>query len=244
MEYFVFLLFVALAGIVLAVIVMVKKSRTKKAMSAELKNLPNFSVTQEVIGEDANTGFAFDETLNRICLINGYGSFIETRIMEYSDILSVELFEDGVSMTKTSRGSQLGGALLGGVVFGPLGAVIGGLSGSKKSEDKVKRLDLRMAVNDTANPVHDVNFLNIEVKKSSMIYKAARNNAGHWSAIIEALIKRADSEDEKQESTSSPKAGEFEMINKLRELANLRDEGLLTNEEFAEQKSKLLSSDI
>ena len=226
--------------IVAAIIVIIVNAKARKAMSAELSKLPGFSVTQEVMSEDAKTGFAFDDRSNKICLIAKQGSSIETRVMDYRDILSVEMFEDGESITKTSRGSQLGGALLGGIVFGPLGAVVGGLSGSKKSENKVMRIDLRLAVNDTTSPVHNVNFLLGAVNKSSFTYKQAHKKATHWSAIIEALIKRADVEDAQQEQTGQAVSGSFNISGRLRELAKLRDEGLLTEAEFAAQKTKLL----
>jgi len=231
-----------LAIIAIAVATIISKSKARKAMSTQLKALPNFSVTQEVMSEDAKSGFAFDEMSKKICLISKQGSSIETRIMDYRDILSVELFEDGESVTKTSRSSQLGGALLGGIVFGPLGAVVGGLSGKKISENKVKRLDLRLAVNDTTYPVHDVNFMDIEVKKSSEVYKQAHKKATHWSALIGALIKRADAEDKQRVGQGRQTANQEGTISgKLRELAKLRDDGLLSESEFLSQKAKLLN---
>lgn len=233
--------FLFLLVIIVAVIInVVAKSKAKKAMSAELKSIPGFTVSQEIMGEDAKTGFAYDENSSQICLVNKHGKAISKRVMQNRDILSVEVFEDGESVTKTARGSQLGGALLGGIVFGPLGAVVGGLSGKKKTENKVKRLDLRLAINDTSSPIHDVCFMDVEVKKSSVVYKNAYKNVTHWSAIIETLIKRADDDDRKKQQAGINDMNSVDVPGRIRELAKLREEGLITDEEYAAQKTKLL----
>lgn len=238
MEFFVLFIVAFIIAVIVSITI---NSKAKKAMSAELKTTPDFAVTQEIMGEDAKTGFAFDEVSSKICLISKDGKSITTRVMQYRDILSVELFEDGESITKTARGSQLGRVLLGGIVFGPLGAVVGGLSGKKKTENKVKRLDLRLAINDTNSPIHDICFLDVEVNKSSVLFKNAFKNATHWSASIETLIRRADQEDQEKQQAELKYDRSNDIPERVRELAKLRDEGLLTEEEFAAQKAKLLN---
>jgi hypothetical protein len=56
---------------------------------------------------------AVDDINQKFCVID-----TEIRVFSYKDIVGVELFEDEVQLTKTSRGSQLGGAILGGVLVG------------------------------------------------------------------------------------------------------------------------------
>jgi hypothetical protein len=162
----------------------VKKSSGRKAMIKHIKELPDFDMTQQIMGADGTTGLSVDESRKKVCLVNKSDKTLSSRVVDYRDILSTELFEDGTAVTKTSRSSQLGGALLGGLAFGALGAVVGGLSGSTSSATKVKRIDLQIVVNDVAAPIHRINFLDLESKTDTSIYKQASEKARHWNAII------------------------------------------------------------
>jgi hypothetical protein len=166
-------------------------------------------------------------------------------MITYRDLLSSEVFEDNVTITKTARGSQLGGALIGGLALGGVGAIIGGLSGNKTSSDKVNRIDLRITVNRTGSPVHDINFMNVEGKKNGIIYKTAMKQTRHWHGLLGVLIKRADTEDIAQEGelvVENPKLlQKGSVADELTKLAELQKLGLLTEDEFMVQKAKLLA---
>ena len=160
-------------------------------------------------------------------------------------MLSSEIFVDGETITKTARGSQLGGALIGGLALGGVGAIIGGLSGKTRSSEKVKRVDLRITVNSTKSPLHDINFMDIEGKKDGIVYKSAMDQARHWHGLIAVLIKMADNEDSSKEgfeSLSKEKGDSTaSLADELSKLSDLRDKGVLSEEEFSIQKQKLLS---
>jgi hypothetical protein len=159
----------------------------------------------------------------------------------YKDIFSSEIFEDGVTITKTVRSSQIGGALIGGLALGGVGAVVGGLTGKTQASDKVDKVDLRLTVNDTKNPIFNLNFLNLPMKKNDTQYKQAIERARHWHGLIEVLIKLADNEDKavtKMKDPPKPLVGSI--ADELKKLAELRDEGILSVDEFQQQKLKLL----
>ena len=201
MDFWGWVLLIVFAVVVIAIVQAIGVSKKKKAMEEKLKSLPDFSPTQKIIGNDGDTGLAVDEERKKVVLINNDPSGVNLKPITYRDILSSEIFEDGETITKTARGSQLGGALIGGLALGGVGAIIGGLSGKTKSTEKVKRIDLRIAINDTQSPLHDLNFMDIEVKKDGAVYKSAIEQARHWHGLIAVLIKTADNEDERQEST-------------------------------------------
>jgi hypothetical protein len=46
---------------------------------------------------------------------------LTTRIISYRDLLSSEIFEDGTTITKTVRSSQVGGGLIGAIALGGVG---------------------------------------------------------------------------------------------------------------------------
>ena len=56
----------------------------------------------------------------------------------------------------------------------------------------VKRIVLRLVINDMSNPMYDINFLNMETKKNSLIYNASLNKARHWSGIIDIVIRNSE----------------------------------------------------
>ena len=143
------------------------------SMSQALKALHSFTATQVFVGTNGNSGLAVDEVRSSLCLLttgtpssSRSESFAltredvktETRVIPFRDLLACEILEDGAAITKTSRGSQVVGAAVGGLLLGGMGALIGGLSGSTTTRQTVSSVLLRLTVNDTAQPIHEVYF--------------------------------------------------------------------------------------
>lgn len=127
-----------------------------------------------------------------IDLKNGY----KINKINYLDILESHVIEDNISMTKTSRKSQLGGVFVGGVIAGGIGAIIGGLSSKKTQENKVRKIELVIVINDEINPVLKFSFLdtNNPADKSFNLYKNAYEKAYDWHKTISVMINNADKE--------------------------------------------------
>ncbi len=222
----------------------------KEIINSKLKSLSNFIPSQIIIGQHLNYGLAIDEERNKICLLIITNFFsknpninpnVSTRIIPYKDILSVELFQNGTSITKTVRSSQIGGAVVGGFLLGGAGAVIGGLSGKTETTGKVNHIALRLTINDVKNPLHDIILLDKE--ESEYIYKQQLQLARHWHGIIEVVIKRADEEEKKLqviEQENIKIVPQYSIADEIKKLADLHSSGFLTLEEFQQQKAKLL----
>lgn len=237
------LLFISL-GVIVGIASIVVVSRKKKAMERKLKELQDFSASQKIMGNDGITGIAVDIDRKKVCLIKHHKKDIELKLISNKDILCSEIFEDGETITKSARGSQIGGAIVGGLALGGVGALIGGLSGKTKSSEYINRIDLRITVNDPKTPLHDVNFINVKSKKGGITYKYSMDQARHWHGLIAVLIKHADSEDAEKEKTSnkSDRVSPVQSVSdELIKLSSLRDKGILTEEEFIAQKRKLLA---
>lgn len=245
MDFWGWVLLIVVIGVVGGIAQIVAVSNKKKAMEEKLRSLPDFSPTQRIMGNNGDTGIAIDEERKKVVLIKNGSAGVDLKPITYRDVLSSEIFVDGETITKTARGSQLGGALIGGLALGGVGAIIGGLSGKKRSSEKVKRVDLRITVNDTKSPLHDINFMDIEGKKDGIVYKSAMDQARHWHGLIAVLIKMADNEDSRKEGfeSSSKEKGDStaSLADELSKLSDLRDKGVLSEEEFSIQKQKLLS---
>ncbi|ANY68776.1 hypothetical protein BBD42_21620 [Paenibacillus sp. BIHB 4019] len=185
------LVFIIMAGSGL-VIDTKAKDRVKKQKDKALDEIitaNGITNMQKYVAEYDDFAVVVDELKERLYFID-----YEIREFSLSDVLEVEMIEDEVQITKTSRGSQLGGAVIGGLIAGGVGAVIGGVSGTKTtSSDSVKRIYMKLIVDDTKRPYVTVNFLNEkkEISKKDKKAEKAIEDANHWYGLISVLINRA-----------------------------------------------------
>jgi ribosomal protein L37E/uncharacterized membrane protein len=202
-----------------------------------------FQVSKSLASIDNNLIVAIDNNSKQV----GFVDLSENvKVYSYRDLLEVEVLEDGETVTKTSRSSQIGGALIGGLIAGGTGAIIGGLSGKQTTNEEVKKISLKILVNDIDSPVKKVVLLDKQkaIKKSDHEYRIAKEKALNWHGLIKVLINMADKEDVEKQSAESILTGEknLSVADELSKLAQLHKEGILTKEEFEAEKQKLLSS--
>lgn len=122
-------------------------------------------------------GFSIDEENNKICLFNIDKNVISHKIIGYKDILACEIVEDGVTVTRSARGSQVGGALVGGLLLGGAGAVIGGLSGKKTTSEEIESISFRITVNDLNRPIYEYKLNFVPIKKNEKYRKMLQDKA-------------------------------------------------------------------
>lgn len=208
----------------------------KEKFDLVLSKIDGFESQFEHTSTNFESGIAVDENNKKIALLS---LTAEPRIYSYSDLLAVELTENGQSLTKTSRTSQAANAILGGILLGGVGAIVGALTSAQKTKTKVKSVDIELTINDTAEPVFRINFQNVGDKAGGHINEPAMKNANEWMARFRVIMKQADLED--TGSAADMKAQpELSVAGEIAKLADLRAQGLLTIEEFDFQKSKLL----
>ncbi|MFD2703932.1 hypothetical protein [Salibacterium lacus] len=148
------------------------------------------------LGQNQLSGMAVDETSEKVAIFGRQTpeQDFSFTVVNFEDIIESAIVEDGETVTKTSRGSQVGGALVGGALAGGVGAVIGGLSGKQKSNETVKKMSLNIVVDSIPNPVHEVNFSNRYLKKSKPEYKKYYDFVNNWHKMISVIIKRNETE--------------------------------------------------
>lgn len=228
-----------IGGIILLVLAM-RASRvayhTQKSVGASIAELPEFSCDHEVFGV-GYYGLAIDEKRLKFCLIDKSQKPPLLKVVQIKDVLSCEIIEDGNSVVSTNRGSQLGGALVGGLAFGGVGALAGALSGKKKTIGTATNLALQLTINDTERPIHTIRFIIGETKKD-YLYSGILHTARRWHSLIAVIMKRAAVEIDS--STKYMQAPLHSVADELQKLADLLKMGLLSEAEFAEQKAKLL----
>ncbi|WP_159063392.1 hypothetical protein [Acetivibrio saccincola] len=89
------------------------------------------------------------------------------------DILGVEIYENGNSISKTGTVSMLGRAFIGSLIR-PIGTVIGGVTAKKKSVEIVNKIDVAVSIKNTRKPLIIIPVrISKRTKKNSKKYKRA-----------------------------------------------------------------------
>lgn len=177
--------FILGAGVVVSAIMSVSMSAKKAASDREGLTALGFSpdiFTSLRYGEYV----ALDKTTKRFAIKVGGRLYLK----EFSDIVGVEVEQDGSAVERTNRGSQIDGAITGALVAGPLGMLVGGVSGSKRIEQKSHSITLNVYSRDFDSPNIKVSFLKNAAGAliSSSEYLSARKLAQEWYGRFRAAM--------------------------------------------------------
>ena len=170
-------------------------------------------------------------------------------IFNYSDIIQVSYEENGSQLYTKSAGRTVGGAIVGGFLMGGAGAVVGGLSGASKQNKEIRNMDIKILLRSTSRTSCVLHFKDVDrVLKTKedadrKLYETYVKNANQAKDVLSVIIDNA-----KQASTpiAQPIAqpvvapASSSIADELAKLAKLKADGILTEEEFQAQKSKLL----
>lgn len=216
-----------------------RKEQTKQ-LEEELNQLENFSATKKLVG--AWGLIAIDDISEQIAIKEQEGAIIK---YPYIDIMGCEIIEDGETIYRKS--STIGRAIVGGVIAGGAGAIIGGLTGKEKENKEIKNLDFKIIFKDTNKPSFKIRFFDAweetantkkSIKLSDSVYgpifQKSLDNLKNWKDTIEIIIDKVDS-GKKDNSNIS-----FSITEELTKLNDLKEKGILTEEEFEQQKKKIL----
>jgi hypothetical protein len=134
------------------------------------------------------------------------------------------------------------GFIIGGALGGISGAVVGGLSGNRRQIEDIDDIDLKITVADPNNPIHTINFITKQFKNGGTItVKEAMKEAEHWQAVIAGVIKNTDEETGIKQTPIIEMKQTLSVPDELIKLNELKEKGILSEEEFQSQKKKLLS---
>jgi hypothetical protein len=126
--------------------------QVSRAMNA-LSSIPGFAASHAIVGTDGSA-LAVDPSLKKVAFIDR-GGF---SVYAFRDLLSVEVAQNGHSVTRTKRGSQLVGAAIGHLLFGKEGFIVGGSTGSSRTTDYIETLSLKVYINDVDTPMREIQF--------------------------------------------------------------------------------------
>jgi len=155
-----------------------------------------------------------------------YGS-----IYSFDDIEGYELCEDGESITK----GGLGRAAAGGLMFGSTGAIVGGITGGKRTRVVCTKMYIEVSIKNQYIKIM-IPLITGQTKKKSLVYQGAINAA---KQIIEYFDKvtAVDEQTDNVLNTSE----DVSIADELKKYTDLYKSGVLSDEECKSIKEKLLA---
>lgn len=146
----------------------------------------------------------------------------------YSDLVSVSYEENGNDVYNKSLG----------------GAVVGGSTAKAKQNKEVSKMVIKILKKDTANPnirlvIYSGVILKTKNTADNMRYEELMKEVTGIKDIFSVILDIADNQkkfSKDEESVPSP----VSVADELTKLANLKAQGILSEEEFEKQKAKLL----
>ena len=156
--------------------------------------------------------------------------------INYADIQRYEYQENGKA--KGTYGKMIATAALGGIIFGGAGAIIGAMAQGRGTKEIIKSVSVVVVYkvgNNFENfeiKVFDKRF-NDPIKKSSSTYNALLNESKKLMAALDDAMDMNKVQPVKQENVS--------VADELLKYKSLLESGLITKEEFDQQKALLLS---
>ena len=227
-----------------------KKNKRRNAMNQILYRIEGFTVSKKIEGFGGYYIFAIDENNEKIALV----SQTVNQVVNFSDIIGVDLIEDGRTIFQKATTRAIGGAIVGGVLAGGAGAIIGSLSGNSKLKNKVSSVSVKILLRSLDNPsliVHCFHSKTMTFKhKESMdtdggtesyVYKIGKQNANDIKDLVSVIIDRVDNKTKELKSTENIERKLYSISDELIKLNELKEKGILTEEEFTFQKNKILN---
>ncbi len=224
---------IVVAVIVMMVCIFLPSSNNQdaeaKKMNDALASLIDFNVTKSVTNGTL-FNFSIDEDKQEIFC---YANSKHVRF-KYSDIVIAEILIDG-DVTVTNKSVSLGGALAGAFIGGKLGAVVAGSSlGNVTSTKQVSSIDVHILLRNNDVDSFDIPCLDplkAPVETNVSYYHSALSDAQKIFDMIRIAM------DEIKCETALPA-----YIEELKELAELKKQGIITEEEFATLKAKIMTN--
>ncbi len=167
-----------------------KNARKSDKIVSSIDGFKATSATRYVVGDKIGGFLYVDKNSLQLCIVPFGGNTY--KMFNPSDLIDVKVVEDNSTITETKVGGQIGKAVVGGVLFGGVGAVVGGLSSNKNNSVIVNSLRVVIHLNDFDCHTVTLNCLaNINVRRDSQEYRAAVDIADNWYGLLNVFANHA-----------------------------------------------------
>ena len=204
-----------------------------------------------LVRREVLSGIAIDEVRRKVAFIDSFGGDGPTSaFVTHRELLSVSLWGDGVVVLEAERQSTRATGLRREMYEGTPSAVHERFEKSHfypstPSTPGERIVELMIYLACAEKPIHRETFFWADLDDKAFKhlvreYAPALAEAKKWYHYLAALVIQADTEDSAEEGETLDSVPLVGCADELRKLANLRDEGVLSQEEFQRQKEKLL----
>lgn len=202
---------------------------------------PSFIPSQMIMGNDGLGGIGVNDRSLRLCLLKSPA--IPPLMLPISGLVGSFLVKNGEILGKRLRTWPKALISFQTIMQSNMERLISSWQTAASPHDN-QRIDLIVLIHDESEPLHVVNFLDMETKEGGILYEKALTTATHWHAMLNDLLLQADQQarllpDPEQEETESPTASVADELEKFGELVK---KNLMTPQEFSAQKEKLLAA--
>lgn len=151
-------------------------------------------------------------------------------VFNLADINGFEVVENGETVTS----GGLGRAAVGALAFGGAGAIVGAITGKKKTKSIIENLKIKINMNDLDAPVLYINLITTKTKTSSLTYKMGIKQADSIVSSLDVLVKQYQNIAPAEPVVSSA-------TDEIRKFKALLDDGIINQDEFDAKKAELLN---
>jgi hypothetical protein len=237
--FFVFWVFFVLGAIVL----ILSLSPSGKKEPQKPITGTNFIPSQMFMSNDGLCGLAVNDQKLRLCLLKN--PEIPPQLLPISGLVGSFLVKNGEILGERLRTGPNALITFQTVMHSNVKRLISSWQTTASPHDN-QRIDLIVLTHDESDPLHVVNFLDMETKEGGILYEKALSTATHWHAMLNELILHADQQarlqaEPDQEETESPLVS---VADELEKLGDLVEKKLMTPQEFTIHKEKLLAAKI
>lgn len=210
------------------------KNRTERetTLSKKMSALgeSGFSVDRNIFGNDFDFALAVDNEHYKWAVV--YPSSDEPHIFNFQDLISYEIIQNGEKVISGNAGNAAAGAIL----FGTAGAIVG--SSSKKTiSEMCHDLHIEIRVNNLNRSLLILPCSTGEIAVNCSIFQDRVQKAHEILSIlsyIKSNAERINKDIQGSENTSEDIYAEIERLH------NLKENGIITEEEFHRKKESLL----
>lgn len=225
--------------IIIAIVVAVGEGKSQAEiaeMDNKEKNLPDFTISNKVREISNKWEVAVDAERRKFCYFTQNESPV---FYSFDDVISFELVANGKSVSTKSVSDSIGGALLGGFLAGEAGAIIGGTSGKVSTANGFTTLLVKVRLRNIEKPSLTLDILGgvpADPDVADFLLNMAHQVVDLFTFIIDDVNRHNP-----QQAPAVEEHKPASIADELEKLSNLKATGVITDTEFTELKTKLLS---
>lgn len=165
---------------------------------------------------------------------------IEARF-SFDDVISVEIVKNGQTYSSKSVLGTIGGAVVGGVLAGGVGSLIGGLSSESHTFEKVSEICIKWHLRSVNTPTY-IGYIHKDliIESKNALYRECMEQATEIMDLFTVIIDEINQSQQTNNVTINN--AQLSIADELQKLLTLKNQGVLSEDEFNEQKNTLLTA--